>query len=63
MVSLSTPNNQYLGGVVLLGRYRELYAIQFGVSKTIAFRSFVIPYLIGLFVWVLVVVFITLQLS
>ncbi|MCH5598136.1 hypothetical protein [Niabella ginsengisoli] len=41
----------------------SLYAIQFNVSKSVAFQRFCIPYLIGLFIWVLVVVFITLQIS
>ncbi|WP_460684232.1 hypothetical protein [Niabella aquatica] len=41
----------------------ELYALQFGISKSAAVQRFCIPYLTGLFIWVLVVVFITLQLS
>jgi len=40
-----------------------LYALQFDVSKAMAFQRFCIPYLIGLFIWILVVVFITLQFS
>lgn len=41
----------------------SMYSIQFGVSKTIAAKQFCIPYLIGLFIWILVVVFLTLQFS
>lgn len=40
-----------------------LYALQFDVPKAMAFQRFCVPYLIGLFIWVLVVVFITLQFS
>ena len=39
----------------------SMYSIQFGVSKKVAACQFCIPYLIGLFIWVLVVVFLTLQ--
>ena len=41
----------------------SMYSIQFGVSKTVAAKQFCIPYLIGLFIWVLIVVFVTLQFS
>ncbi|WP_162817856.1 hypothetical protein U0035_20755 [Niabella yanshanensis] len=40
-----------------------LYANQFNVSKTVAFKRFCIPYLIGLLIWMLVIVFLTLQFS
>ena len=39
----------------------SLYSIQFNISKAKAAALFCIPYLIGLFIWILVVVFITLQ--
>lgn len=40
-----------------------LYTVHFDVDKTTAFKRFCLPYLTGLFVWVLVVVFITLMAS
>jgi hypothetical protein len=41
----------------------SLYSRQFNISKAKAAALFCIPYLTGLFIWVLVVVFITLQLT
>lgn len=41
----------------------SMYSIEFNISKTKAAKLFCIPYLIGLFIWILIVVFITLQLS
>jgi len=39
----------------------SMYSIQYNVSKAKAAQLFCIPYLAGLFIWVLVIVFITLQ--
>lgn len=39
----------------------SMYSIHYDVSKAKALQSFCIPYLTGLFIWVLVIVFITLQ--
>lgn len=39
----------------------SLYAIQFGISKSKAAVLFCVPYLIGLFIWMLIVVFLTMQ--
>ncbi len=41
----------------------SMYSIQFNVSKAKAAQLFCVPYLIGLFIWVLIVSFLTLQLT
>ena len=41
----------------------HMYSIQYNVGKTKAAKLFCIPYLTGLFIWVLIVTFISLQLT
>ncbi len=41
----------------------SMYSIQYNISKIKAAQLFCIPYLTGLFIWVLTVVFLTLQLT